>query len=211
MPLDLPTYLGQRGQQVLDLPLQLGQQRLPCRLIALPVSPAQLGQRRRRFREIARKRQQPTSQRTLALASWTLYVTNIPVQKLSAGEAAILGRTRWQIECLFKLWKSDGQLATSRSQAPHRVLCEFYAKLLACLVQHWITLVGCWQWLDRSLYQATQVIRKRAFCLLEALHDKSALRHSLERTAQIMAETCRLSKRATHPLTFQHWIGGVHG
>jgi hypothetical protein len=204
--LDLANALRRHRQSVRDLPIQLGQKRLPCRLIALPVSPQQLGKRRQRLREIARKRHQPTSQRSLALADWTLYVTNIPSELLTPHEAAILAGTRWQIECLFKLWKSDGQLASSRSQNPQRVLCEFYAKLLACLIQHWITLVGCWQHLDRSLYLATQVIRKRAFCLLEVLNDTCALILALQRTAQIITDTCRLSKRATHPLTFQRWI-----
>jgi hypothetical protein len=68
------------------------------------------------------------------LVGWTLYVTNLPSEKLAATGAIILGNTRWQIECLFKLWKQDGQLGTRRSQDPHRVWCEFYAKLLACLL-----------------------------------------------------------------------------
>jgi hypothetical protein len=209
-PMDLPDYLRRHGQQMLDLPIQLGQQRMPCRLIAVPVCAEQVRKRRKRFREIARKRQQPTSQRSLALAHWTLYVTNIPLAKLAPAEAVILGSTRWQIECLFKLWKHDGQLATSRSHDPDRVLCEFYAKLLACLVQHWITLVGCWHRLDRSLHQAVQVIRKRAFCLLDAIDEQTRLCHALQRTAYILAQTCRLSKRAAHPLTYQSWLEVPH-
>ena len=211
LPLDLPTCLRRHPQQILDLPIQLGQQRLPCRLIAVPVPPAQVGKRRKRLREIARKRQRPTSQRALILAAWTLYITNLPADKLAAPEATILGGTRWQIECLFKLWKGDGQLATSRSQNPDRVLCEFYAKLLTCLIQHWIILVSCWQHLDRSLHLATQVIRKRAFCLLDVIHDKTGLIRALERTAQIMAATCRMSKRATQPLTYQRWLEVAYG
>jgi hypothetical protein len=209
--LDLPDYLRRQHSQVLDLGVHLGQQRLPCRFIALPVSPEQVGKRRKRLREIARKRQQPTSERALALVGWTLYVTNIPTDKLAATEAAILGGTRWQIECLFKLWKQAGQLATSRSQDPHRVWCEFYAKLLACLIQHWVMLVGCWQRLDRSLHGATQVIRKRAFCLLESVSDLAKLIDCLERTAAVMAQTCGLSKRAAHPLAFQRWLEAAHG
>ena len=147
----------------------------------------------------------------MALVGWTLYVTNIPVEQLAATEAAILGSTRWQIECLFKLWKSDGQLASSRSQDPHRVWCEFYAKLLACLVQHWMTLVGYWQRLDRSLHQATQVIRKRAFCMLDAINNLTGLIQALERTVTVMTQTCGLSKRAAHPLTYQRWIEAAHG
>lgn len=210
-PLDLQQHLQRHGQLPLDLNIGLGAQQLPCRLIALPVTPAQLGKRRKRLREIARKRQKPSSQRAWLLAGWTLYVTNIPLEKLATTEAPILASTRWQIECLFKLWKSEGQLASSRSQDPHRVWCEFYAKLLACLVQHWISLVGCWQRLDRSLYQATQVLRKRAWCLLDTLNDLDALIQALERTATIMMKTCRLSKRAAQPLTYQRWIETADG
>jgi hypothetical protein len=205
-PLDLPRWLRDHAQQPCEITVQLGARRVPCRLIALPVPPAQLGKRRKRLREQARRKQKPLSERSLALAGWTLYVTNIPAHLLSPQEAAILGATRWQIECLFKLWKDDGELDNTRSADPMRVLCEFYAKLLACLVQHWITLVSCWQRLDRSLYQATQVIRKHAFCLLEHLHDLPSLIASLQRTADVIAETCRLSKRAAKPLTFQAWL-----
>lgn len=210
-PLNLVRHLQQQGPHPLDLPVRLGELRLACRLIALPASPDQVRKRHRRLREIARKRQRPTSQQALALAGWTLYVTNIPAEQLAPTEAATLGSTRWQIECLFNLWKSDGHLARSRSQDPHRVWCEFYAKLLACLVQHWITLVGCWQRLDRSLHQATQVIRKRAFCLLDTLPDRPGLIRALERTVTVMANTCRLSKRAAQPLTYQRWIEAPHG
>ena len=209
--LDLARYLRQQGQQACDLPIQLGAKRLPCRLIALPVSPEQVGKRRKRLRDIARRKQQPLSERALALAAWTLFVTNIPPDMLSTAEAAVLGCTRWQIECLFKLWKSDGRLDESRSHDPYRVLCEFYARLLALLIQHWIMVVGCWQHLDRSLHQATQVIRKRAFCLLDALSDVAALTSALQKTAVVMAQTCHLSKRATCPLTFQRWLGSAHG
>jgi hypothetical protein len=208
--LDLLKYLRQRRGDIVDMPIQLGKDQLPCRLIALPVPPEQVGKRRKQLQKKAKKRGQAVSQQSLDLASWTIYITNIPAEQLAGHEAAILGGTRWQIERLFKLWKSDGQLAASRSQDAHRVLCEFYAKLLACLVQHWVILVGCWQRLDRSLHQATQVIRKRAFCLLDAINDINALTGALERTAQVMYATCGLSKRAGHRLTYQDWIDAAH-
>lgn len=208
--LELPRVLAQQQPQAMSMPIQLGARRLPCRLIALPVPSARVGQRRRRLRAEARRKQQPLSARSLALAAWTLYVTNLPPDLLSPQEAAILGSTRWQIESLFKLWKSQGRLATTRSQDPYRVWCEFYAKLLACVVQHWITIVGCGHRLDRSLHQATRLLRKRAFCLLEALRDLPHLIRCLTHTAALMVQTCRLSKRAAHPLTFQRWLEAAH-
>jgi hypothetical protein len=207
--LDLAHYL-KRQEGACQLCIQLGTQRLSCRLIALPVPPEQVGKRRKRLREIARRKQQPTSQQTLALAGWTLYITNLPDELLSLQEAAILGATRWQIECLFDLWKNEGRLDESRSQQPHRVLCEFYAKLLALLLQHWMMVVGCWHRIDRSLHLATQVIRKQAFALLGAFHDLDQLLLCLQRTLQIMALTCGRSKRKTQPSTFQLWLNAQH-
>jgi len=209
-PLDLMRDLPRKRLQACERSIQLGNQRLPCRLLALPVPAAQVAKRRKRLRDRARRKQQPVSERALALAGWTLYVTNIPPERLHLEEAAILGCTRWQIECLFDLWKNEGRLDESRSQDPHRVWCEFYAKLLALLIQHWVMVVGCWHRLNRSLHQAAQLIRKRAFCLLDALSDLPTLAHCLSRTADLLAHTCGLSKRATQPLTFQRWLELAH-
>jgi IS4 transposase len=41
-----------------------------------------------------------------------------------------LYRVRWQIELLFKLWKSQGRLDKSLGHRGERVLCEVLAKLL---------------------------------------------------------------------------------
>ena len=203
---ELAKRLKRQPRQAISLPIQLGAQRLACRLIALPLEPEQVARRRERLRKTARRKQQTVSPTSLALAAWTLYVTNLSDEQLSVSEAATLGATRWQIECLFKLWKGSGLLDESRSQDPHRVWCEFYAKLLALLLQHWLMLLGCWHRLNRSLHRALQVLRKQAFAFLAVLNDIPALIHTLQHTASVLADTCLLSKRAAHPLTFQSWI-----
>jgi hypothetical protein len=103
------------------------------------------------------------------LAGWTVYVTNVPAARLSLAEAFVLGRARWQIELLFKLWKSGGRLDESRSADPWRILGEVYAKLVAMVTQHWLLLEGCWDRPDRSLTRAAQTIREHAVCLPRAL------------------------------------------
>lgn len=208
--LDLTRALPRRSRRAGELTVQLGQERLPCRLLALPVAAGKVGQRRQQLRKQARRKQKVVSDRALTLAAWTLYITNIPPERLQLHEASILGCTRWQIECLFDLWKTEGRLDETRSHNPHRVWCEFYAKLLALLIQHWVMLVGCWHRLDRSVHQATQVIRKRAFCLLDALTDLPDFVRCLNKTAIVLAQACGLSKRASHPLTFQRWLEVAH-
>ena len=199
-------YLARHARQPLDLAGLVGEQRLPCRLLAFPVPPEVVRQRRQQLRRKASRKQQPVSQRALALATWTLYLPSLPVDRLSLEEAPILGMTRWQIECLFNLWKTSGRLDQSRSHNPWRVWCEFYAKLLALLLQHWLTLVSCWQRLDRSLHRAAQLIRKYAFSLAIHFSDLAALTHTLAHLARALAHTCRMSKRLAHPLTFQYWL-----
>ena len=71
---------------------------------------------------------------------------------LSLEEALVLARCRWQLELLWKLWKSYGRIDESRSQNPWRVLCEIYAKLLGMLVQHWTLLASCWSQPDRRSF-----------------------------------------------------------
>jgi hypothetical protein len=208
--LDLVALLGRCKAPTVDQSVALGQRRLPVRLLAVRVSPAVAAERRRRLRYRAKRKYQPVSQTALALADWTVYITSVPVERLTVDEAPILGMTRWQIERLFALWKGSGLLDEWRSNDPWRVWVEFYGKLLALVVQHWLLLTGCWQHLDRSLHRAAQVIRKHAFHLLSHLHDAVGLRDALTRLADVLATTCRMSKRKTHPLTFQYWLETVH-
>ena len=130
-------------------------------------------------------------------------MTNLPPSLRARAAAPILGTTRWQIECLFDLWKNEGRLDETRSQDPQRVLCEFYAKLLALLFQHWIVVVGCWQQLNRSLHRASKCLRQRTVTFADALADLPLLIAALQRTADILLLTCRRSKRASRPATFQ--------
>lgn len=204
--LDLAAVLRRRGPHTLDVPILLGQQRLPCRLLALPVSAAVAAERRRRLRSKAQRKQRPVSPLALRLAGWTLYVTSLSPERLKAEEAPWLYATRWQIERLFKLWKGSGLLDEWRSHDPYRIWCEFYAKLLALLVQHWLTVIGCWQHLDRSLHRAAQLIRKHALHLAVHLPDRLALIQALSGLAAALTHACRLHPRATRPHTFQAWL-----
>ena len=117
--------------------MRLGEvHRLPARLLAVRGPQAVADERRRRLWAVARKKGCMVSARRLALAAWIMLVTNVPSDRLTVRE--VLGRTRWQIELLFKLWKSHGRVDESRSLKPWRILCEVYAKLLAMVVQHWL-------------------------------------------------------------------------
>jgi hypothetical protein len=193
-----------RGAFMVDWTVHLGvKQRLPARLLAARVPPEVANQRRRQARARAAKHGHTPSAECLARADWTVLVTNAPSDMLSVREALVLLRARWQIELLFKLWKSQGHLDESRSAKPWRVLTEVFAKLLAMLVQHWVLLTGCWDHPDRSLVKAAQTIRAHALHLLCALRSAAQVRRALADIHRCLAAGCRLNPRKRHPNTYQ--------
>jgi len=115
-----------------------------------------------------------------------------------------MARVRWQIELVFKLWKSAGHLAHSRSEQPWRVLYEVYAKLLGLIVQHWVMVPSLWGYPDRSAWNAAQTLRKHALHLAAAfVAGVAALRTALQVVQRTLAAGCRLNKRKKNPSTFQ--------
>jgi hypothetical protein len=126
-------------------------------------------------------------------------VTNAPPAVLAIREALVLARARWQIELLFKLWKSEGRLDEWRSADPARILCEVYAKLTAMVIQHWVLLTGCWDAADRSLTQAAQAVRDHAVGLLLGLASRSGLIAVLAAIGRCLAAGCRIDRRRAKP------------
>lgn len=202
--LDLVALLARQKGDTVDVPVHAGsRQRLLCRLVAVRVPAAVLQQRQDRLRKQAQKKGRKVSAVSLALCAWTLYLTNVPVALASVQELTVLGRLRWQIELLFKLWKSDGGLGRSRSGKPYRVLCEVYASLIAQVVQHWLVVAGCWQQPRRSLRKAARVVRQQSLGLAAALADRVALEGVIRVTVRCMAVGTRIHRSAKDPRTHQ--------
>lgn len=202
--LDLVTWLSSFGDATVDEWVLLGaRHKLPARLLAVKVPKEVVDQRRRRLREEGKRRGRAPSALQLALAAWTLLVTNVPKERLSVKEALVLARARWQIELLIKLFKSHGQIDEWRSSKPFAILCELYAKLLGLVIQHWVFLVGCWQYPERSLMKAAQTVRAHAMCLATSLGSSERLSEALGVVARCVSVGCRINKRRKAPATFQ--------
>lgn len=197
---------------VQDLAVCLGRDaQVPARLIAVRAPQEVVDQRRRRLRADAGKRGVPVSARSLALAAWSVFVTTIPPALLTPAEAVLLAQARWQIELLFKLWKTHGQIDLVRPVQPWRNLCELYARLLNQIVQHWLLLVSGWDDPARSWVKAAQTIR--TFWLALAL----AFRHADRLVAVITAlraciqAGCRKNRRGKKPCTYQRFLAAGEG
>jgi DDE family transposase len=203
----VPAFVAQLPGDRIDAPIWLGlDERLPCRLIVVRAAPEVVDKRRQRLQKYRRRRGRVHRDRW-RLADWTIYVTNIPAERLSVAEALILARCRWQIELLFKLWKSEGRVHESRSHKPWKVLCEIYAKLLGMVVQHWLLLVGCWSHANRSLVKASRTVRRHVWPLALVLTRGHLVYGILMHLQRCLARGCRVNRRRRAPPTHQLLCG----
>ncbi len=187
-----------------DEPVYIGKtHRVAARLLAVRVPPDVAQQRRRRLRLEGQRRSQAVSAERLALADWTILITNVPRAKLSVEEALVLIRARWQIELLFKLWKSHGKIDEWRSAKPWRILCEVYAKLIAMVVQHWLLLLSSWAYVNRSFTKAAQTIRAHARHVASVLVSRHQLTTALATIVRCLERSGRINTRKTKPYTYQ--------
>lgn len=207
--LPLADWLSRSTAEKRDATVTLGTKvRLTCRLIALRVPDAVAEERLRRLRRRLRKKGRTPSQQQRVLCHWTVLATNLPAERFTAAEVAVLYRVRWQVELLFKRWKSGGGLGASRGRTGPRVLCEAYAKLLAMVVQHWATLLGCGPLGRVSPTRACRQVRRQAGAMAAALEagGETALPEVLERLRGCLARLPNRPRRrrpSTRQLLFK--------
>jgi hypothetical protein len=200
--LDLKQMLT--GEEPIVRAVKIGKQEpVSAFLVAAPLSGEALTKRQARLKEQARLDQRPLSQRQTDLAHWTIYLSNIP--DLTFSQAFILARTRWQIELLFKLWKSHAKVMISRSSDPIRQQVEGYAKLLGVLIAHWMLLVTGWQQDRLGAVDALRILRSYIPILQRAFIDDHLFEDVFRWLTLDLELAPSLPMRQKTPLAFQLW------
>ncbi len=175
----------------LDMDVHLGaKQRLPCRLIAFRVPQEVADQRRRKAIENAKRKGRTLSKVALALMDWSIFISNVPPEMLCVQQVINLYRVRWQIELVFKLWKSYCGLGRIAGVRRERVLTELYAKMIGIVLTHFLIAPlrmpeGIGVNREISPVQVRQILRRFARQLNQALANlddvvnvlKEAVRH----------------------------------
>jgi len=204
-PVALRKFLAKVANRgIVDVQVLLGEKRLPCRLLAVRVSPEIAARRRQRIRKNARDHGREASQEYLDLQEWTIFVSNCSPSFVTWKEVVVLYRARWQVERLFKLWKSYNRLAARNTEAPAaQQLAEVYVKLIAVIIQHGILLMTVWLDGRRSLWRAAASLRNWIGQLTAVIDDTAKLQRVLDRQRQSMAKSARVNLRRKHPSCFQ--------
>jgi hypothetical protein len=149
--------------------------------------------RRGKLHERMRRKGKTPGVRQLTLCDWWVLATNASTNKLSRSEAYELYRCRWQIELVFKRWKSLGKLSINRGHAEIRAECELYGKLLGVLLIDWLAIQRGGPLAGMSQWHAWQIVLRLLPQIVLALEAR------LEWKGVLIELVTRLDRRAKQP------------
>jgi Transposase DDE domain len=133
--LALARALAQETRPVLEKAVVLGAStRIPTRLIAVRIPNAIANERRRQAYAAAKKQGYTPSQAHLTLLGWNLFITNVPATVWPPTTVAVAYTLRWQVELVFRAWKSGLHVATLTTTTKYSTLCYLYGRMLLILL-----------------------------------------------------------------------------
>lgn len=133
-PVDLATYLTKhyKTSSIINLKVWVSAERLEVRLVAYKMPERIVVERRRKAHKSAKERGRVLSKEKLALLNFSLFVSNIPIEMVSTEVMGTIYRLRWEIELIFKMWKSHLKIDVLRGLCLQRILCLIWSRL--CMV-----------------------------------------------------------------------------
>jgi hypothetical protein len=181
--IELLAWLRSRPKQPVERLILLGQQKkhqIPARLIVVPLPQEVADRRRQKAKENAKRKGKSVSQEYLALLDWLIFVTNVPESMLSIKQVALLYRVRWQIELVFKLWKSYCGLRHVAKLRKERILTELYARLIGVVLTHFFVApirmpLGTFKNREISPVQIRKIFQRFARSINQVLHNLELL------------------------------------
>jgi len=191
------------GVTRVDQPCRLGNRAaVTGRLVALACPPEVVARRLHRLQRAAQRRGRAVSARQREMCHWTVLFTNVPADRLTAAQVGLVYRLRWQVELLFKRFKSGGGLGQSRSEQRYRVECEWYLKLLGQLVRNWLVLLRGGPLVDLNPNTLDALVQDRLAELFAALR-RGGLRAVLRRLREELRRVRRRTRRKQRKTMYQ--------
>lgn len=111
-----------------------GEAQVPCRLILQKVPPDVANRIRRKMKTDKQKKIKSLSPERLLFCDVNAYITNVDQEVLSADQLRSIYGIRWQIEILFKTWKSFIRIDQTRNIGPFQFQCCLYGALIRIVI-----------------------------------------------------------------------------
>jgi hypothetical protein len=124
------------GQNISEVCVTIGKgdETVECRLVAVPVPRAVWEERIRKANVQAKRQGYALTDEYKNRARFSLFITNVGKDRLGTEMVAELYRLRWQIELMFKSWKSLFGIHKVKAVKKARLECQLLAKLLRIVV-----------------------------------------------------------------------------
>lgn len=125
------SFMSRKGIVNYETNIYAGKtERLPCRLVVMMV-PEEVY--KKRLTEINAKNKEKgytMAEETKSRLRFNIFITNIAADVLNLDELAMLYKLRWQIELMFKNWKSVCKIDKIQPMKYERFTCILLAKLI---------------------------------------------------------------------------------
>lgn len=134
--INLPSYLNNvfGNCNVINLNVFIGtNDKLPTRLVIYRLSQEIVSERRRKASAAAKKKGRTLTKQYMEWLEFAFFITNVPQEVWPPEIIGTIYRIRWQIELIFKSWKSLLHIDIIKGSRPERIQCIIYARLL-CVV-----------------------------------------------------------------------------
>jgi hypothetical protein len=130
-----------RVGEVRDVEVLVGKDKKgPFRLVVQKVPKKTADAKRHKLRTDKQNKRKGLTDERLQLCCLNIYLTNLHAEGWPSLLVIELYRIRWQIELLFKVWKSTLKLGRARPMKPCRFLCLLYGQLIWALLNSKIVL-----------------------------------------------------------------------
>jgi hypothetical protein len=194
-------YQRMKAQNIqrLDLKVYIGEkERFPVRLIIELVPEEVAATRVQRVNKSNKKKGRQTGEEYKKRARFNLFITNITEKMLDAEVIVKIYKIRWQIELIFKTWKSIFGLDNIGQMKYERLMCILNTRLLLILINWEMFMI------ERAYqYKQTGKLLSIHKCL-HTLKDNSAkLRNVLTSGCKGLAKWFRW---VVETLSTKHWL-----
>lgn len=214
--LDMLKLLRQnKDRGIIEFEVSLGRRKdkVPSRIICMRLPNEIANKKIRKLRKNAKERGKQVSKASLAYARWTIFVTNVPREKLSAIEISEMYRMRWQVELVFKQLKSTFRIDKINHRNECRLRCEIYAILImSALAQyiHGVAQLHAWKSMKReiSFDKLFKHIQQNILLILQDLHRRSGyLRNTMKQFYDVIFVRCIKLHQPSRKTTFEKILG----
>lgn len=130
-PIELGKLLHKKARkgESLDMEVYITKKKVKTRLIGYLVPDEIFNKRVRDYRK--KTKGKTPSVEWIARQRFTILITNVPSEIWSWSIVGTIYKIRWQIELIFKTWKSQLSIHYLKGTKPERIWCLLYSRMIA--------------------------------------------------------------------------------